>query len=80
MVKYNNVKAIWTSPACPCDGIYMDRIYSIFKKNGKLYITDGNAEIAFDEFCITNFLSPKDNDIIWKDVDFSDEVKQSKSK
>lgn len=75
MIKYDTVKAKWTSGACPSNGIYMDRIYSIFKKKEALYITDGNAEILFDKFCITTFLSPKDNEISWKDVDFEDEVK-----
>jgi hypothetical protein len=70
MIKYNDVKAVWDSAACPPNGIFMDRIYSVLKKNGKLYITDGNFEYEFDEFCITTFLSPKDTEITWKDVYF----------
>jgi len=77
VVKYSEIKATWTSPAAPSENMYLDRIYSILRKNGKLYVTDGNADIEFDEFCITHFLSPN-NDIQWNEVDFTDEVKESK--
>lgn len=78
MIRYSEVKAIWTSGASTPEGLHMDRIYSIGNKNGKFFITDGNMEYDFDEFCITTFLSPKDKEIDWKDVDFSNETKTSK--
>ena len=78
MINYNKTQAVWTSGACPPEGVYMDRSYSILKKNDNLYITDGNIELLFDKFCITTFLSPQNKDVTWEQVDFSDEVVQKK--
>lgn len=74
MINYKEVRLVYDSPAAPPEGIYMDRIYSIFKKYGKLYITDGNAEIEIDEFLLKMVFS-LNNKIKWDDVDFSDEIR-----
>jgi hypothetical protein len=77
MINYSLVKIVYDSPPAPPEGMYMDRIYSIFKINDDIYITDGNAEIKIDEFLLKMVFVPKNN-VQWKDVDFSEETKTKK--
>jgi hypothetical protein len=78
MISYKEIKATWSSGACPPDGLQTNTIYSIIKKNGKLHISDGNIEFLWDKFCITTFLSP-DNGLTWDQVDF-EEIDTKKQK
>ncbi len=74
MMKFNEVKLIYTCPAAPPDGIYMDRIYRINKDNKGYFFTDGNYVEYVQEkdiWYIKMLFSPQD--ISWKDVDFSNE-------
>jgi len=77
MIKYNEIKLVYTCPAAPPDGIYMDRTYTIGKDNKGFFFTDGNyieyvKEI--DLWYIKMLFTP--NGVIWGNVDFSDEVKE----
>jgi len=82
MIKYNEIKLIYTCSAAPPDGIYMDRTYTIGKDNKGFFFTDGNyieyvKEI--DLWYIKMLFSPQDKKISWDDVDFKDEVKEVKN-
>ena len=77
MIKYNEIKLVYTCPAAPPDGIYMDRIYTIGKDNKGFFFTDGNyieyvKEI--DLWYIKMLFTPQK--VSWSDVDFKDEVKE----
>ena len=77
MIKYNEIKLVYTCPAAPPDGIYMDRTYTIGKDNKGFFFTDGNyieyvKEI--DLWYIKMLFTPQK--VSWSDVDFKDEVKE----
>ena len=82
MIKYNEIKLVYTCPAAPPDGIYMDRTYTIGKDNKGFFFTDGNY-IEYvkenDLWYIKMLFIPQDKKISWNDVDFKDEVKEFKS-
>jgi hypothetical protein len=63
----------WTSGAACPDGIYIDRIYHLLIKNGKIYFSDGNLEMKIEVEALKNIFTP--NDYNWEDVDFNIEVK-----
>ena len=80
MIKYNEIKLVYTCPAAPPDGIYMDRTYTIGKDNKGFFFTDGNyieyvKEI--DLWYIKMLFTPQK--ILWDEVYFNDEVKEVKS-
>lgn len=79
MVRFSEVKLIYTCPAAPPENIFMDRIYTISKDKKGFFFTDGNyIEYVEDKnlWYIKMLFSPKD--FKWEDVDFSEEVKVSK--
>ena len=79
MIKYTDVKLIYTCPAAPPLGLYMDRIYTIGKDKKGFYFTDGNyMEYVKDSdiWYIQMLFSPKNCD--WVDVDFSEEKEMVK--
>jgi hypothetical protein len=79
MIKYNDVRLVYTCAAAPILGIQLDRSYRILKKNDVLFVTDGNAEIEIDEFVLKMLFTPTECE--WNKVNFSDEiVKQTKTK
>jgi len=78
MIKYNETEIIYSSAPYPPEGIHMDRTYTIFKKNEKLYITDGNVEIKSDESTIKMLFIPKGKNLTWKDINFAEDVKEVK--
>lgn len=76
-MKLEDVRFKWTSGmACP-SGIYLDRIYHCIKKQGKLYFSDGNFEKEIEEVALKNIFTPT-NDVTWNEVEFTDEVKETK--
>lgn len=72
MVKYNEIKIKYDSAPMPPMGIFLDRVYTVFKKYENLYITDGNAEIKISENLIKMLFCIQNKDLTWKDIDFSD--------
>lgn len=76
-MKLEDVRFKWTSGAACPEGITMDRIYHLIKKGGKLYFSDGNFEKEIEEVALKNIFTPID-DVSWKDVEFTDEVKETK--
>jgi len=78
MVKFDEVKLFYTCFANPPEGVYMNKVYRIIKKDGKLYFTDGTTEFVGEEEYIKMLFSPQDVKISWEDVDFTDEVKITK--
>jgi len=74
-MKYSEVKLIYTSPAFMPEGVYMDKIYHIIKKEDKFCFTDGISEFEGEEEFIKMLFSPQDEKVKWEDVDFKDEVK-----
>ena len=76
MIKYNNIKLVYTCPAAPILGIQLDRAYKILKRNGDLFITDGNTEIKIDEFLLKMLFTPQECE--WTRVDFSEKTKTNK--
>lgn len=77
MVKFNEVKLIYTCSALPPDGIFMNRIYHIVKKEDKFYFTDGVAEFEGTEEFIKMLFTP--NGVEWSEVDFENGVKLTKT-
>lgn len=74
-MKYSEVKLVYASPAFLPEGVFMDKVYHIIKKENKLYFTDGVTEFVGEEGLIKMLFSPQDEKISWGDVDFTDEVK-----
>jgi hypothetical protein len=68
MVKFNEVKLSYTCFAFPPDGVHIDKVYNIIKKENRLYFTDGIVEIEGEEKYIKMLFTP--NGVEWKDVDF----------
>ena len=77
MLKYNEIRLVYTGAPAPILNIQLDRIYRILKSNDIIYITDGNAEIKIDESVLKMLFTPKECD--WNKVDFTDEVKETKT-
>jgi len=75
VVKYNEVKLSYTCAAFPPDGVKMDKVYFITKKQDKLYFTDGFSEFEGEEDYIKMLFSPSGN-MQWKDVNFKEDGKK----
>lgn len=76
MIKIEDVKMKWTSGmACP-EGIFLDRIYHLLRKNNKIYFSDGNLEMSIEVDALKNIFTPNGYD--WDDVDFNNEIKSNK--
>lgn len=78
-MKLEDVRFKWTSGAACPEGISLDRIYHLVKKQGKLYFSDGNFEMEIEEVALKNIFTPT-NDVTWNEVKFADETKQFKTK
>ena len=82
MVKFNEVKLVYTCPAFPPENVHMDKTYTIGKDNNGFFFTDG-IYIEYvkenDLWYIKMLFSPQDKKISWDDVDFKDEVKEVKN-
>lgn len=74
-MKLEDVRVKWTSGAACPPPFSIDKIYHIFKKYGKLFISDGNFEKEIEEEALKNIFTP--NNVLWDDIEFS-EVKQNK--
>lgn len=68
-MNFENVRMKWTSGAACPDGVYLNYIYHIIKKNGKLFFSDGNLELPTDKETLKQLFTPTD-DISWSDVEF----------
>jgi len=75
LVKFNEIKLSYTCSAYPPEGIYMDKLYRIIKKEDKFYFTDGVVEFEGNEQYIKMLFSPN-SEVKWEDVDFKDETKE----
>lgn len=74
MIKYSNVKLIYTCPACVPENIYLNRSYTIGKDEKGFYFTDGNYIEHAEEWYIKMLFSPQGKDITWESVDFTEEA------
>jgi tRNA(Ser,Leu) C12 N-acetylase TAN1 len=76
-MKIEDVKMKWTSGAACPEGITLEKVYYVIKKNGKLYFSDGGLEVEISENALKNIFTPV-NGVKWEDVVFVEEVKGNK--
>lgn len=80
-MKLEDVRFKWTSGmACP-DGVHLENIYHLEKRDGKLYFSDGNFEKEIQKEALINIFSPTNCDS-WDEVIFNEveEIKAFKKK
>jgi len=80
-MKLEDVRFKWTSGmACP-EGIHLENIYHLEKRDGKLYFSDGNFEKEIQKEALINIFSPTNCDS-WDKVIFNEveEIKVFKKK
>lgn len=79
MIKFDEIKMIYTCASAPPQGVFMNRLYTIGKDSKGFYFTDGNyVEHVKDNLDYLKMLfSLHDKNLTWKDVDFG-EVKYEK--
>ena len=73
MIKYTDIKLIYTSGCFPPEGLKVNKVYTVIKKNDNLFVKTGDEEIQLEESLIKMLFTPKDAD--WVDVNFKDEIK-----
>lgn len=72
MIKYDEIKLSYTSPAFPPKGISIDKTYTIGKDKKGLFITDGKYTEYIKEDNIKSLFTP--SGVKWEQVDFSNKV------
>ena len=67
----NDVRFKWTSGAACPDGIHLENVYHLIKKNDKLYFSDGNFEQTIKKEGLFNCFTPS-NCKSWDEVEFEE--------
>lgn len=71
-MKLTDIRIKWTNGAACPEGLSLQDICHIFRKDKKLFFTNGNLELPIDEKAVQNLFSIEGN-ISWSEVEFTEE-------